>query len=156
MITLKLHYTKLQFIFICWASFFAFAGVVQAQIEDSLWPTINGEGVEEPRPTDVAEDFPETSIEADRITGVRGEYMEAEGNAVIIRGAQEIKGNYLFYDQINDEVTGRENVSIKKPGVFIQGNTFKYSPSDETGEISEAEYALTESGARGEATQIDL
>ena len=154
MITLKLHYTKLQFIFICWASVFAFAGVVQAQIEDSLWPTINAEGVEEPRPTDVAEDFPETSVEADRITGVRGEYMEAEGNAVIIRGIQEIKGNYLFYDQINDEVTGRENVSIKKPGVFIQGNTFKYSPSHETGEISEAKYALTESGARGEATKL--
>ena len=154
MIALKLHYTKLQFIFICWASLFAFAGVVQAQIEDSQWPTINSGGAEEPQPTDVAEDFPETSIEADRITGVRGEYMEAEGNAVIIRGAQEIKGNYLFYDQINDEVTGRENVSIKKPGVFIQGNTFKYSPSYETGEISEAEYALTESGARGEATKL--
>ena len=154
MITFKLHYTKLQFIFICWALFFAFAGVVQAQIEDSQWPTINSGGAEEPKPTDVAEDFPETSIEADRITGIRGEYMEAEGNAVIIRGAQEIKGNYLFYDQINDEVTGRENVSIKKPGVFIQGNTFKYSPSDETGEILEAEYALTESGARGEATKL--
>ena len=154
MIALKRHYTKLQLMFICWASFSAFAGVVQAQIEDVQWPTMNGRGAEEPKLTDVAQDFPETSIEADRIIGVRGEYMEAEGNAVITRGAQEIKGNYLFYDQINDEVTGKENVSIKKPGVFIQGNTFKYSPSDETGEITQAKYALTQSGARGEATKL--
>ena len=155
MIALKLHYTKLQFIFIFWASLFAYAGVVQAQIEDGEWPVMNGgSSTIESQPTDFAEDFPETSIEADRITGVRGEYMKAEGNAVVIRGVQEIKGNYLFYDQINDEVTGKENVSIKKLGVFIQGSTFKYSPSDETGEISEADYVLTESGARGEATKL--
>ena len=78
MIALKLHYTKLQFIFICWASLFAYAGVVQAQIEDGQWPTMNGgSGTIKSQPTDFAEDFPETSIEADRITGVRGEYVEA-------------------------------------------------------------------------------
>jgi LPS-assembly protein len=155
MIALKLHYTKLQFIFICWASLFAYAGVVQAQIEDGQWPTMNGGSrTIASQPTDFADDFPQTSIEADRITGVRGEYMEAEGSAVIIRGTQEIKGHYLFYDQTNDEVTGRDNVSIKKPGVYIQGNTFEYSPSHETGEISGAQYLLTETGARGEATKL--
>ena len=155
MIALKLHYTKLQFILVCWATLFAYAGVVQAQIEETQWPIMNGDsGTTKSQPTDFAEDFPQITIEADRITGVRGEYMEAEGSAVIIRGAQEIKGHYLFYDQINDEVTGRKNVSIRKPGVFIQGNTFQYSPSHETGEISGAQYLLTETGARGEATKL--
>ena len=150
-----LHYTKLQFIFICWASLCTHSGVVQAQIADAQWPNINGGRIIlESQSIDHSEDMPQISVEAERINGVRDEYLEAEGNAIIIRGDQELRGDYLFYDQVNDEVTGRTNVSIKKPGVFIQGDTFKYSPSYEAGEIEDAQYLLTDNGARGTATKL--
>ncbi len=155
MSALKLHYTKLQFIFICWASVFACAGVLWAQVEDDQWPTVNGGRlILESQFTELTEDLSPTSIEADRLTGVRDEYMEAEGSAVIIRGDQEIRGSYLFYDQVNDEVTGKEDVSVKRPGIFISGDELKYSPSRETGEISTARYMLSETGARGEAKKL--
>ena len=150
-----LHYTKLQFIFICWASLCTHSGVVQAQIADAQWPNINGGRIIlESQSIDHSEDMPQISVEAERINGVRDEYLEAEGNAIIIRGDQELRGDYLFYDQVNDEVTGRTNVSIKKPGVFIQGDTFKYSPSYEAGEIEDAQYLLTDNGARGKAKKL--
>ncbi|MFL2667557.1 MAG: LPS-assembly protein LptD, partial [Burkholderiales bacterium] len=150
-----LHYTKLQFIFICWASLCTHSGLVQAQIADAQWPNINGGRIIlESQSIDHSEDMPQISVEAERINGVRDEYLEAEGNAIIIRGDQELRGDYLFYDQVNDEVTGRTNVSIKKPGVFIQGDTFKYSPSYEAGEIEDAQYLLTDNGARGTATKL--
>ncbi|MDC1311079.1 LPS assembly protein LptD [Burkholderiales bacterium] len=155
MSVLKLHYTKLQFIFISWASVFACAGVSWAQVEDYHWPTVNGGQLTlESQPSEFITGLPPTSVEADRLTGVRDEYMEAEGNAVIIRGDQEIRGNYLYYDQVNDEVTAKEDVSVKMPGVFISGDELKYSPSREIGEISAARYILSETGARGEATKL--
>ena len=155
MITLKLHYTKLQLLIIFWAPFFIFAEIAQAQVEDAEWPAINGMQVtKQPQPIDLGVALAETTVEAERITGVREQYVEAEGNAVIIRGDQELRGNYLFYDQVNDEITGREDVSVKKPGVFIRGDTLKYSPSAEKGEVSDAKYFFTETGARGQAEKL--
>jgi len=155
MIALKLHYTKLQFIFICWVSFFACAESVLAQIQDAQWPTINGERVmQKSQSNNFDQKLPQTSIEAERITGVRDQYIEAEGGAVIIRGDQELRGDYLFYNQLKDEITGRDDVSIKKPGILIQGESFKYFPDAESGEIRGAEYFLTATGVRGKAKKI--
>ncbi|MDA0237865.1 MAG: hypothetical protein O3B03_05050, partial [Proteobacteria bacterium] len=149
MITLKLHYTKLQLLIICWVPFFISGELAQAQAEDAELPVINGIHVtKESQPINLGVALAETTVEAARITGVRDQYIEAEGNAVIIRGDQEFRGNYLLYDQIYDEITGREDVSIKKPKVFILGDTLKYSPSTEKGEITGARYFFTETDAR--------
>ena len=106
MITLKLHYTKLQLLIIFWAPFFIFAEIAQAQVEDAEWPVINGMQVtKQPQPIDLGVALAETTVEAERITGVREQYVEAEGNAVIIRGDQELRGNYclLYTSDAADE-----------------------------------------------------
>ncbi|MDG1226207.1 MAG: hypothetical protein P8P11_06615, partial [Burkholderiales bacterium] len=129
--------------------------IASAQIADDDWPIVSGGGQtkEQIRPK-IGNELEATTVEAERITGVRGKYAEAEGDAVIIRGVQELRGNYLFYDQIKDEITGNGDVSIKKSGVLINGDTFMYSPSLETGEITEAEYFLIDSGGRGKSERL--
>ena len=155
MITLKLYYTKLKPRLICLVAFFVFAGLAQAQIKDAEWMVINGAQLtQEPQSDNSDAMLSETTVEAERITGVRERYIEAEGNAVIIRDDQELRGDYLLYDQINDEITGSGDVSVKKPGVFILGDTLRYSPSTEIGEIEGAQYFFSETGARGRAKKL--
>jgi LPS-assembly protein len=155
MIISKLHYTKLQRQLIFLLPLFFCVEVASAQIADDDWLIVSGGGQtkEQIRP-EIDHVLEATTVEAERITGVRGKYAEAEGDAVIIRGVQELRGNYLFYDQIKDEITGQGDVSIKKSGVLINGDTFMYSPGLETGEITEAEYFLIDSGGRGKSERL--
>ena len=155
MIISKLHYTKLQRQLIFLLPLFFCVEVASAQIADDDWLVVSGGGQtkEQIRP-EIDHALEATTVEAERITGVRGKYAEAEGDAVIIRGVQELRGNYLFYDQIKDEITGQGDVSIKKSGVLINGDTFMYSPGLETGEITEAEYFLIDSGGRGKSERL--
>jgi LPS-assembly protein len=155
MIISKLHYTKLQRQLIFLLPLFFCVEIASAQIADDDWLIVSGGGqTKEQMYPEIDNALEATTVEAERITGVRGKYAEAEGGAVIIRGVQELRGNYLFYDQIKDEITGQGDVSIKKSGVVINGDSFIYSPELETGEITDAEYFLTDSGGRGESERL--
>ena len=106
MIISKLHYTKLQRQLIFLLPLFFCVEVASAQIADDDWLIVSGGGQtkEQIRP-EIDHVLEATTVEAERITGVRGKYAEAEGDAVIIRGVQELRGNYLFYDQAFIEST---------------------------------------------------
>jgi LPS-assembly protein len=155
MIISELHYTKLQRQLIFLLPLFFCVEIASAQIADDDWLIVSGGGqTKEQMHPEIDHALEATTVEAERITVVRGKYAEAEGDAVIIRGVQELRGNYLFYDQIKDEITGQGDVSIKKSGVLINGDAFMYSPGLETGEITEAEYFLIDSGGRGKSERL--
>jgi len=103
MIISKLHYTKLQRQLIFLLPLFFCVEIASAQIADDDWLIVSGGGqTKEQMHPEIDHALEATTVEAERITGVRGKYAEAEGGAVIIRGVQELRGNYLFYDQIKD------------------------------------------------------
>ena len=151
----KTHYTKLACCLLCFMNLATNIEPALAQVDDGQWPIVNGASAEDREMTsEVGEVLIDTEVEADEISGVRGEFLEATGNAVIIRGDQTIRGDYLSYDQIIDQVIGDENISLEKPGMLILGSELSYNPGSETGEIRDAEYFLTEIGARGKAKKL--
>ncbi|MEK9866082.1 MAG: LPS export ABC transporter periplasmic protein LptC, partial [Betaproteobacteria bacterium] len=83
-----------------------------------------------------------TIVEADQMTGVRGQYLDASGNVSVKQGDQTIQSDYLYYDISNEEVTASGRVKITKPGVRVNGDTLRYRTRSETGEIDRAEYFL--------------
>ena len=121
--------------------------VALGQVADENWPMTNGSGRDtSDQMHDVGVTFNQdvTIVEADQMTGVRGQYLDASGNVSVKQGDQTIQSDYLYYDISNEEVTASGRVKITKPGVRVNGDTLRYRTRLETGEIDRAEYFLGE------------
>jgi len=149
--SMKRHYTKLFYI-----PMSLLVGLSQSDFSyadsNEDWPIVNGAGQitespkakEEPRrPADAtnASDLI-TTIDGDSITGFKSEELVATGNAVVIRGDQQISADKIVYRPEGKRVHAVGNVILEQPGLKLLGEELSYSAEDETGEIDIVQYFL--------------
>jgi LPS-assembly protein len=134
------------------------AALAQGQVADEVWPLVNG-GVTTLRQHNVEgsanAETDVTVIEADRISGIRGSFVDAEGDAFVFQNDDTIRAQFLRYDISGDNVTGRDEVELTSPGILVQGETISYQPGIQAGEITSASYFLNDSG-HGQADKLIL
>ena len=155
------HYTKLSYIPMSLLvalsqSDFSYAG------SNEDWPIVNGAGqiTESPK---AEEELPRlantantsdmvTTIDGDAITGFKSEELVATGNAVVVRGDQQISADKIVYRPEGKRVHAVGNVILEQPGLKLLGEELSYSAEDETGEIDTVQYFLEENNAHGIAS----
>ena len=128
------------------------------------WPIVNGAGqiTESPK---AEEELPRlantantsdmvTTIDGDAITGFKSEELVATGNAVVVRGDQQISADKIVYRPEGKRVHAVGNVIFEQPGLKLLGEELSYSAENETGELDAVQYFLEENNAHGVASTL--
>ncbi len=84
-------------------------------------------------------------VEADRITGERGNSLVAEGEVVVRRAEQSVFADSLHYDEPSETVTASGNVTLedKAAGLRVTGPEGRYRLADKTGIFQSPRYFFT-------------
>ena len=128
------------------------------------WPIVNGvgqitespkaeEGPRRPADTSNASDVI-TTIDGDAITGFKSEELVATGNAVVVRGDQQISADKIVYRTEGKRIHALGNVIVEQPGLKLLGEELSYSAENETGELDAVQYFLEENNAHGIASTL--
>ena len=133
-------------------------------VSDEDWPIVNDAGqiTESPK---AEEELPRlantantsdmvTTIDGDAITGFKSEELVATGNAVVVRGDQQISADKIVYRPEGKRIHALGNVILEQPGLKLLGEELSYSAEDETGEIDAVQYFLEENNAHGTASTL--
>ena len=161
--SMQRHYTKLFYI-----PMSLLVGLSQPDFSyadsNEDWPIVNGVGQITDSPK-AEEELPRlantaytsdmvTTIDGDAITGFKSEELVAIGNAVVVRGDQQISADKIVYRPEGKRIHAVGNVILKQPGLKLLGEELSYSAENETGEIDAVQYFLEENNAHGIASTL--
>ncbi|MCX7945971.1 MAG: LPS-assembly protein LptD [Hydrogenophilus sp.] len=95
-----------------------------------------------------------TTVEAQRIEGQYGRFVQAEGGVVVRRGAQRLHADRLQYDEITDRVTASGGVVWvdEEVGVRVAGTEGVLNLTTYEGSFERPQYAFTPSNHSRQAT----
>lgn len=93
-------------------------------------------------------------IEADQSLVSEGETAALEGNVEVSQGARRIHANKMTYEIPSDRATLEGDVTIRQPGVLIQGSEAKANGVDHSASFTDASFVLHAQHLRGGANEI--
>lgn len=110
-----------------------FGGGLGLKLEPELLP---------PAPEDLEEDLP-LFLDAERIEGVQGQYLEAIGDVVVRRRGQQLQSDRLSYSFAENAVTASGNVRFRRLGDVLTGDYAYYDLDDDSGVVNNPTYHFT-------------
>ena len=93
-------------------------------------------------------------LRADRLDGVAGKFVEAEGKVELRTRNETVVAEWLRYDFDIDEVWGKGGVLLRRGGDSISGPEAKFKRDTSTGYFTEPRFILGTSGGRGSAATL--
>ena len=93
-------------------------------------------------------------MRADRLDGVAGKYVEAEGKVELRTRSETVIADWLRYDFDIDEVWGKGGVLLRRGGDSISGPEAKFKRDTSTGYFTEPRFIIGANGARGSAATL--
>jgi LPS-assembly protein len=93
-------------------------------------------------------------LRADRLDGVAGKFVEAQGKVELRTRNETVVAEWLRYDFDIDEVWGKGGVLLRRGGDSISGPEAKFKRDTSTGFFTEPRFILGTSGGRGSAATL--
>lgn len=139
----------------------ALAAGASAAVADPLpdWSLCSGEWSEAPRRAAPVEravriDSP-VQLEADHSES-SGDKAELSGDVVLRRADQLLRADFLRYDRGQSAVQAEGNIEYREPGLRIFAPLAELQLDHDRGRMTDIEYRIAESHARGNAERIEL
>ncbi len=104
-------------------------------------------------------------IEGDSLESILDRKLRASGNALISKGNQSIKADFIEYDQISEELYAKGQITITTPDLELKGSELEMSLAENTGSIANGSFVANinentpsrfNKELRGTATKIFL
>ena len=104
-------------------------------------------------------------IEGDSLESILDRKLRASGNALISKGNQSIKADFIEYDQISEELYAKGQITITTPDLELKGSELEMSLVENTGSIANGSFVANinentpsrfNKELRGTATKIFL
>ncbi len=95
-------------------------------------------------------------LSARSLEGQKGNWIEAKGDAELRRNGQAIFADRLTYQQDTREVAADGAVRIEQNGDVLSGMHLEYNLDSRVGDMTNTEYRLAESNARGSAGSMHM
>lgn len=95
-------------------------------------------------------------LRADRLEGIAGKSVEASGRVELRAHGETVRAERLAYDLLQDEVHAEGDVVLRKGIDWVTGPELTYRRSTQTGTFREPEFHVGATGARGDASKIEL
>jgi LPS-assembly protein len=93
-------------------------------------------------------------VEADRIEGEEGRYIEARGSAALRRRGEAVFADLLRYSFVNNDVTATGNARFERLGDVVTGDQAYFELNNETGYVDKPTYRMRQFHARGGADRM--
>jgi len=142
---MRFHFKPIIFFTLC-----IFAHYAGANAEPLVPPAENNAAREEP----AAE--PPAVVEADRLTGIKDNQIEASGNAILRKGDQSIRADHLSYSQDTQNVDAQGSVVLEQAGSTMNGPHLKLNLDTRAGIMEQPQFYLKENNARGSADVMHI
>ena len=95
-------------------------------------------------------------IDADELQGRQERDVEGRGNVRFRSRGKVVTADWLYYDQVADEVDAAGNVHIEQGGDRVDGTRLKLNVETDRGFMQRPKYHLAEQQARGEANEFQF
>ena len=95
-------------------------------------------------------------MRADRLGGVAGRYVEAEGKVELRTRGETVLADWLHYDFNLDEIWGKGGVVLRRGPDSISGTEAKFKRDTETGYFREPRFVIGSNGGRGSASMLEF
>ena len=104
-------------------------------------------------------------IQGDSLESILDRKLRASGNALISKGNQSIKADFIEYDQISEELYAKGQITITTPDLELKGSELEKSLAENTGSIANGSFVANinentpsrfNKELRGTATKIFL
>lgn len=97
-----------------------------------------------------------TQVDADRIHGQSGQYLEAEGDVVIHNQREQVQADWLRYDQPEDEIEASGQVTLLRDNGRIEGTHLRLKLTERIGKFDAIRYQLVSADltGRGQAAAL--
>jgi LPS-assembly protein len=106
-----------------------------------------------PVAADASADIP-IFVEADRLQGEQGRYIELQGNASLRRRGETVWGDLLRYSFTSNDVTANGNVRVERLGDVVTGEQAYFDLNNDTGYVNKPTYRMRQFHARGGADRV--
>jgi LPS-assembly protein len=95
-------------------------------------------------------------VRADRLGGTAEKFVEAEGKVELRTRRETVLADWLRYDFVTQEVTGRGDVLLRRGIDWITGPEAQWKRDTETGYFRSPRFYIGENGARGSAADLQF
>ncbi|MDB2679511.1 LPS assembly protein LptD [Methylophilaceae bacterium] len=79
-------------------------------------------------------------IEGDSLESILDRKLRASGNALISKGNQSIRADFIEYDQISEELYAKGQITITTPDLELKGSELEMSLAENTGSIANGSF----------------
>jgi LPS-assembly protein len=95
-------------------------------------------------------------VEADRLSGKKGNRIEAAGNVILRKGDQSIRADQLSYSQNTQDVDARGSVVFEQAGSTMSGPHLIFNMDTGIGVMEQPQFYIKENDARGSAEVMHI
>ncbi len=95
-----------------------------------------------------------TDVRADSVQFVKEGTSVFTGDVEVTRGGQELKSDRATYNKVTGDITAEGNVQVRDSEMILKSKQAEWSLVDDSGSMTEAQYRLKESHARGQAEKV--
>ena len=120
---------------------------LKLRLQPSLLPTPTGTTTQDQLPI---------FVEADRLQGTAGKWLDADGNVIVRRRGQTLYADRLSYSAPENAITATGHVRVDRLGDEVTGDRAGFDLDDDSGYIDNPTYRLRQLHARGQANRIIL
>jgi LPS-assembly protein len=93
-------------------------------------------------------------VEADRLQGAQGQYVEGQGNVALRRRGEAVFGDLLRYSFANNDVTASGNARFERLGDVVTGDQAYFDLNNNSGYVNAPTYRFRQFHARGQADRL--
>ncbi|HDY85861.1 hypothetical protein LCGC14_0984030 [marine sediment metagenome] len=93
-------------------------------------------------------------VKADDAEMTEGGISVFTGNVVVNRSGQELIADRATYDQATGDVTAQGNINLRDSDMILKSQQANWSMSKDEGTLTDTQYRLRETHARGEASRV--
>lgn len=95
-------------------------------------------------------------VEADRLSGVEGRYVEAHGDVRLRTRGRTLFADDLFYSVEEDKLTATGHMRLDRRGDVLEGSRIELEMGKDSGYVESPEYFFRQLNARGKASKLFL
>jgi len=95
-------------------------------------------------------------LQADNAQSREGNIFILDGNAVAQMDRKQLQADRITYDQDEGRIDASGNLVFTSPEVLVDGDRGTFYPDKDSGDITQASYALPKMHARGVASSVEL
>ncbi|GAB4414439.1 MAG: LPS-assembly protein LptD [Sideroxydans sp.] len=95
-------------------------------------------------------------LSARRVQASRDNRIEAEGEVELRQESQQLRATHLIYDQGSRETRADGPVILEQPGTTLRGQQLELNLDTQRGRMTQPEFTLESSHARGSAALLEL